>query len=689
MERRKRRTWRTVLLAVLAVMIGLGGLAWAAYHGVEPVVALEYGAELTPTLFTARDASFAEPYEGVSREKGRHELYLSIDRFPLKVPVWVDVADTTAPTAEPVRDLLLPLGETLTPDQLLMGIQDRDLVEVYFGQEPDFRTVGPHTVPVVVEDVTGNRATIECGYLIRGVIDGITVEAGAALPDMAAYLLADPQRTGAALVSDYDPALTRHVGTYPVAFHFDYGDQDDRSHLTVVDTAAPTGTGTSVIVLPDMAVTPELFVTDVSDETDVALSFAVPPDMACHDPQNVVVRLTDEGENTTDVTAEAVITTLAPMTLEASKKLPGGQVFGLSDQAQVEEYACDVPGTYLVKLWHDGQEEAVLVTVVDSTAPTLRARAVGTRYACHPMTVEELFSAEDVSAMELAFLTEPDWTQPGEQEVVAVATDAYGNRATCSQRVTLLADEEPPHIVGATDRNIYKDESVAYLAGVSAEDDIDGTVEVTVSTAVDIHREGAYEVVYTAADLCGNTDTVTCTFTVIEPTVTDAEVRALAQSVMAEITTPDMVDAEKLNAIYWYVRKHVLYRNGVNKNYSDWRKAACDGFVNGRGDCYNIWAVTRALLDEAGIEYESVERVKSRRRPTRHYWVHVNVGTGWYVFDPTWTPLHKFTCFMWTEAQCDSCRQYWQFDKAKHHSLATERFDYDVVVQAERSARGK
>ena len=669
----------------LGVVLGLVGLVLAAYRGVRPRAALEFGEQLTPALFTDRTAAFTQAYEGVNREKGRHVLFLQVKGRPVAIPVLAEVADTKAPAAEPVRDVIVPLGETLTPDQLLTGIRDRDLVEVYFGQAADFTTVGEHAVPVVVEDATGNRAEFACAYTVRGVVDSLTVEAGEALPDMGAYLISDPQRTGAELLGDYDPALTRHVGTYPVAFHFELGDQRDTAYLTVADTVAPTGTGTSVIVLPDMAVTPELFVTDVQDETDVSLAFAVSPDMGERDWQDVVVRLTDEGGNATDVVAETVITTLGPVTLEASKTLPSGRAFGLSDRAQVEDFAHDVPGTYHVKLWLDQAAEGALVTVVDSTAPTLTARAVGTRYVCHPLTVEELFDAEDVSPMTLAFQAEPDWTRPGEQTIVAVAADGYGNESTLETTVTLLTDTEPPHIIGAVDRHIYKDESVAYLAGVTAEDDIDGAVDIRVDTAVNVHQEGAYEVVYTAADLCGNETSVACTFTVIAPTVTDEEVRALARSALAEITTPDMVDAEKLNAIYWYVRKHVLYKNGVNKNYSDWRKAAYDGFVNGRGDCYNIWAVTRALLDETGIEYESVERVKSPRRQTRHYWVHVNVGTGWYVFDPTWTPLHKFTCFMWTEAQCDSCRQYWQFDKTKHHPLATDRFDYDAVVQAERS----
>ena len=218
-----------------------------------------------------------------------------------------------------------------------------------------------------------------------------------------------------------------------------------------------------------------------------------------------------------------------------------------------------------------------------------------------------------------------------------------------------------------------------------AVDDVDGAVQIEVDTKVDIHREGTYEVTYSAADLNGNQTSASCRFTVIQPTITDEMLRDLAARIMGEITTPDMVKAEKLKAIFWYVRNTIRYGNGTNHNYTDWRRAAYEGLQNGRGDCYNTWAATKALVDQTDIEYVSVERVKTEKRKTRHYWINVNLGTGWYVFDPTWTRYHKFDCFMWTEKQCDSCKLYWHFDTKNYPPLATEPFDYDAVVAAEKA----
>ena len=62
-----------------------------------------------------------------------------------------------------------------------------------------------------------------------------------------------------------------------------------------------------------------------------------------------------------------------------------------------------------------------------------------------------------------------------------------------------------------------------------------------------------------------------------------------------------------------------------------------------------------------------------------------NVGTGWYIFDPTWTRRHQVNCFMWTKEQCSSVRLYWNYNEADYPPLAEEPFDYDAVVEMERS----
>ena len=91
--------------------------------------------------------------------------------------------------------------------------------------------------------------------------------------------------------------------------------------------------------------------------------------------------------------------------------------------------------------------------------------------------------------------------------------------------------------------------------------------------------------------------------------------------------------------------------------------------------------MTRALLDELGVEYMSVTRLGGR---TRHYWTIVNIGTGWYHFDTTISSTHRSRCFMWTNEQCMAKPAFWRFDQSKYPDIATEPFDYKAVVQLEK-----
>ena len=72
---------------------------------------------------------------------------------------------------------------------------------------------------------------------------------------------------------------------------------------------------------------------------------------------------------------------------------------------------------------------------------------------------------------------------------------------------------------------------------------------------------------------------------------------------------------------------------------------------------------------------------------TRHFWVIVNIGTGWYHFDPTIAPHHKHKCFMWTNKQCQVKSYFWRYEKESFPEIATENFDYNAIVEAERSGR--
>jgi hypothetical protein len=681
--KQKRKHARRVLLWVLGVLSVLAAAVLIHYRGVRAVCPVEYGDPVTAKDFTAREAVLEADTERLTL--GWHFLNLSIGGVP--TPVLVHVRDTVAPTAEPV-DRIVPLGSDPGPDTFLKNIRDEGTVRVSFEEKPDFGAEWSDTIGIVLEDEGGNRTVVPVRTSVRATVETLTVEAGSGIPAAKRFII---EGVNAVQITPVEPDMLHHTGTYPIVFMTD-GGIESTSMLTVVDTAAPYAEPTLLLLEPGTTAMPGDFVQNASDETDLSYSFVIAPDDANREVQTVVVRVTDEGGNSVDIESSLLITGVKPRIIEARREALTAEDFENNDgqTITVEPFVPDTPGSFAVGITVNGVAETLAVTVTDTTPPKLKQKAdVKTKqfYTRHTYLPEDFFEARDVTAVTLTFDGDPDFDSPGERKVTVLARDLGGNETKASVRIVLSEDTEPPRIYGVIDRILYVGEPIAYLAEVFAEDAQDGPVEVRVESDVQLYEKGAYRVVYRAEDRSGNTSEAECTITLIEHTVTEEELRALAKSIMAEITTPDMVNAEKLRAIFDFVRERIVYANGVNSNYTDWRKAAYDGYTQRTGDCFNIYSLTRALLDEAGIRYLSIERLKTTTWRTRHYWTMVDLGTGWYIFDPTWTPRHRVDCFMWTKEQCSSISLYWNYDESRYPSLAETPFDYDSIVEMERSGQ--
>ena len=219
---------------------------------------------------------------------------------------------------------------------------------------------------------------------------------------------------------------------------------------------------------------------------------------------------------------------------------------------------------------------------------------------------------------------------------------------------TPTPDTQPPAIEGARDMTTAVGMSLSYRSGVTATDNVDGPLSIQVdASAVDLNQPGEYPVIYRAEDKSGNRSQVTVTVTVVEvsgvddddptidvsgadPVPTEAPIKEVtrdmvddaADQILSKIISSSMSDWEKAQAIYNYVHTHVKYVGTSDK--SSWLMGAYVGFTRGRGDCYNYFACSKALLTRAGIPNIDLYRVGGT---TDHYWQLVNVGSGWYHFD--------------------------------------------------------
>ena len=249
-----------------------------------------------------------------------------------------------------------------------------------------------------------------------------------------------------------------------------------------------------------------------------------------------------------------------------------------------------------------------------------------------------------------------DLQTPGRYEVIYAATDLEGN--TTRYTLTVIVKDVTPPVISGSNFAILAGSSVSYKKQVTVEDDCDPDPTISVdNSAVDLDTPGTYPVIYTATDASGNTAQLTLKLTVLANDGSNEEeflkmqayVKEQAQNTLASIIDDSMNSLQQAYAIYYWTKNHIAYSGSSTK--TNYIVGAYEGFKNKKGDCYTYFAVSKALLEEAGID--NIDMVKERTSETqaRHYWSLVNVGDGWYHFDTTRFSFKESNFFMVTDAE--------------------------------------
>lgn len=423
--------------------------------------------------------------------------------------------------------------------------------------------------------------------------------------------------------------------------------------LIVEDTVAPKGEAAQVTLEMGQTCEAARFVSNVTDATEVTVSYVTEPDFSKAGTQAVQVVLRDKGNNETVIDSELFLSQVLPeLTVEAGGAAPGLEDFVVAGEnaaflTDVEALDYTQPGDHEISLEVDGTVYTSVLHIADTTPPEVEVHDVE-GYALLPRTPEEFVtSIKDATDVTAVFQQEPDVTKIGTQELVIVFTDAGGNTTEKQVTLTLLEDTEPPVISGAADMKVYVGDSVSYKKNVTVTDNCPADVPLTVdSSGVNLEKSGVYPVTYTATDLAGNTTSVTVNVTVRTRSYSEAAVNELADAVLAKIITAGMTDRQKAEAIFNYVVSHVGYISHSEKG--DYIRAAYEGLALGQGDCYVYASTSKVLLTRAGIKNMDIVKIPST---TSHYWNLVDVGDGWYHFDTTPRRAGHPRIFLWTEAE--------------------------------------
>ena len=332
--------------------------------------------------------------------------------------------------------------------------------------------------------------------------------------------------------------------------------------------------------------------------------------------------------------------------IEAGSDLPSPyRLVGADGAAYVagfDETCVNRPGTYTIPMTDaEGRKYNLKLTVRDRKAPVVTPKHV--YYAKGVSTPDALdFIGSIVEADEYTAYFEcdlPDMDQIGDYDIVFRVEDASGNKTKELHSIlTVIEDTTPPVFKTVPELSAYVGEAIAYRKGLVVTDNCGGAVDIQVdASAVDPNTPGDYTVSFTATDESGNVSWASTVIHIYENQITEEELNAKIDGVIAQIITPDMDKEAQLRAVYRYVYDHIAYTSDSDK--SDWIRAAHDAlFMTGSGDCFNSFAAAIAFCRRLGIDYREIERTPGAAEGT-HFWIMVNIGTTeeprWYHFDCT------------------------------------------------------
>ena len=242
---------------------------------------------------------------------------------------------------------------------------------------------------------------------------------------------------------------------------------------------------------------------------------------------------------------------VSELTVEAGRESITANEFRKEDKGIDAQFVSDLTavdlntiGTYPVQVQYKNKTYDCTIVVEDTIAPEAEVRNLAVYSYDTPDPEDFIVSIKDVSPVTVQYEKRTDLTKDGSYLLKLILTDAAGNHSEYEVVLTVFIDTGAPQLAGVEAIFTYIGTEPDYLAGVTAMDDKDVALEITVdSSKVDLNAVGTYDITYSVADAAGNTTTVPSTVTVTD-----------------DNTAPTI---QGVHSISLYLGSAVSYRSGV------------------------------------------------------------------------------------------------------------------------------
>ncbi len=455
-----------------------------------------------------------------------------------------------------------------------------------------------------------------------GYKDVVTLELGTTLEEEMFFYHEIPENTQ--FLTSFEDIDFSKVGEYEIELEINH--KKKTSLLKIVDTTPPEVEVQELYKYIDYEINPEDFIvskTDLSSIDSVQLESV--PDISKFGDYSISILVKDAYGNETKKE-----TILHVGVIKSFFELELGTVFKKEDllynkedvieisQEEIDLVNQKVLGEYVIHVLYEETEYTSKIVVKDTTPPTLELKNVTIYDDVKTLKKEDFIAqASDASGeVTTTLLTEIPFGVLGTHEIEIQAIDQNGLQTTKKAQLAIVKDTTAPVIYGLSTLTINKHSSINFMSGVSARDDKDGPVSVSVnSSKVNVNVAGTYYATYSATDSSGNTKTASRKIIVNHD---QEDVNALVRTHASRV-------GSSIPEINQYVKSTVHYSDSWGDSDPVWY-----GLTNYRGNCYVHAMVYKALLEAKGY---TVKLIWTTDRS--HYWNLVYSGGKWCHSDAT------------------------------------------------------
>lgn len=442
------------------------------------------------------------------------KVYAPIKFFGfIKINLEVNIVDEQAPVLT-TRNVFISSKKELSADKFVKNCTDHSDVTYSFITPIDSESIGSRNVQIVATDKAGNKTTVDANLTVQEPKEILSFELGSS-DEIIKNKLKNTYY-------DFDkitlPAVTG-CGTYEIMgenstsiFVYD---------IKIEDTKAPEATVKSFDIPLGTTLTDEQIVSDIVDESKVTIEITDRPDFTKIGEYNLKVKLTDEYNNSSVYTSTVYVHDINTEVL-AYENFLSDEIYDLVFNDDISRHLLHFENDDVLTIINTGHNEleltgdyssiVIIIDIDDGSPPYVKLKNIKKAVGEKLSPEDFIYYSYDSTSITYKFEDPITTNDTGTYTVGIIATDKAGYSCIEYAEITIYEDDKPPEIFGAQDIYLGIDDEVPdLLAGVSAYDNVDEDVEVTVdATKVTYRKEGVYEIIYTAKDSRGNTAEVKC-----------------------------------------------------------------------------------------------------------------------------------------------------------------------------------